>query len=254
MTDSERNRATRSWLCLIAFAFAIVAAGACRAADDELEIAIGLANLLNAGRSVVSRYQDVINDPAIGDKGLSGAFVLEQSIQEYRKVTGNDPTTTDPQSRLGRLLRAQMTAIRATLDDNQATLNQKGVAFKGFVPAIFARLVNERFKSLVGREASIKSTAPRPLVRNRKSLPDQWEETAIGNALLAANWPRGKIFTAEARSEGRDAFRVLVPEYYGADCLTCHGMPKGEIDITGYPMEGGKLDELGGVISITLFR
>ena len=39
-----------------------------------------------------------------------------------------------------------------------------------------------------------------------------------------------------------------------AGCLTCHGEPKGEIDVTGYPKEGGKLGDLGGVISITLFR
>jgi hypothetical protein len=46
----------------------------------------------------------------------------------------------------------------------------------------------------------------------------------------------------------------MVPEYYAASCLTCHGSPKGEMDITGYPKEGAKLDDLGGVISITLYR
>ena len=45
-----------------------------------------------------------------------------------------------------------------------------------------------------------------------------------------------------------------MPEYYTAGCLSCHGEPKGEMDITGYPKEGGKLDDLGGVISVTLFR
>jgi hypothetical protein len=67
-------------------------------------------------------------------------------------------------------------------------------------------------------------------------------------------WPEGQVFTTEAASQGRDAFRVLVPEYYSAGCLACHGEPKGEIDVTGYPKEGGKLGDLGGVISITLFR
>jgi hypothetical protein len=31
-------------------------------------------------------------------------------------------------------------------------------------------------------------------------------------------------------------------------------MPKGELDITGYPKEGRKLGDLGGVMTITLFR
>ena len=47
---------------------------------------------------------------------------------------------------------------------------------------------------------------------------------------------------------------MLVPEYYGAACLSCHGEPKGEIDITGYPKEGAKLGDLGGVISIAIFN
>jgi hypothetical protein len=43
-----------------------------------------------------------------------------------------------------------------------------------------------------------------------------------------------------------------VPEYYVASCLSCHGTPKGEIDVTGYPKEGAALGDLGGVISIKL--
>jgi len=45
-----------------------------------------------------------------------------------------------------------------------------------------------------------------------------------------------------------------VPEYYGEACLACHGNPKGEVDITGHPKEGGALGDLGGAISITLYR
>ncbi len=31
-------------------------------------------------------------------------------------------------------------------------------------------------------------------------------------------------------------------------------LPKGEIDVTGYPKEGGKAGDLGGAISIVLFK
>jgi hypothetical protein len=47
---------------------------------------------------------------------------------------------------------------------------------------------------------------------------------------------------------------MLFPEYYAESCLSCHGEPKGEIDVTGYPKEGGKMGDLGGAISIVLFR
>ena len=46
----------------------------------------------------------------------------------------------------------------------------------------------------------------------------------------------------------------MVPQYYDETCLACHGSPKGEVDITGYPKEGAKVNELGGVISIILYR
>jgi hypothetical protein len=44
----------------------------------------------------------------------------------------------------------------------------------------------------------------------------------------------------------------MVPEYYVPSCLTCHGGPAGELDVTGYPKEGAHEGDLGGVISIGL--
>jgi hypothetical protein len=46
----------------------------------------------------------------------------------------------------------------------------------------------------------------------------------------------------------------MMPEYYGASCLSCHGQPKGEVDITGYPKEGAAAGDLSGAISITIFK
>ena len=108
------------------------------------------------------------------------------------------------------------------------------------MPAVFARLVNERFKEKIGDYAEVKVTAPMNLVRNRRARPDSWERSNIRKNLMAPNWPVGKIFTQAAESSGRKAIRVLVPEYYGKGCLACHGGPKGEIDVTGYPKEGGE--------------
>lgn len=256
-TQSGRHGRRR----MAAGALAILAVGALLAgsasaklhSQDEV-IARSLADLLRAARSVIASNQDLINDPKIGDKGLSGDVVLDRAIENYRKATNEDPRDVDPDSRRGRLLAAQMAAIREVMQENQAQINEAGVGFKGFVPAVFARLVNERFAEKVGREARIKVTAPRDLVRNRKALPDDWESRMFEDKLRSADWPQGQVLFAERASAGRQAFRFLVPEYYSAGCLSCHGKPKGEIDITGYPKEGGDLGELGGAISITLFR
>lgn len=223
-------------------------------ADDDAAIAKSLADMLRAARQVISNNQTRINDPNLGDKGLNGNVVLQQAVEIYKKTTGTDPASVDPASRHGRLLHAQMDAIVEVTDANQATINAKGVGFKAFIPAVFARLVNEAFESRAKDEAQVKVTAPEQLVRNRKARPDEWEGDVMRSKLLQADWPRGQAYAADAVTKGRSAYRMMMPEYYAASCLSCHGSPKGETDITGYPKEGGKEGDLGAVISVTLFK
>jgi len=224
------------------------------ASDDDATIARSLADMLRAARQVISNNQARINDPNLGDKGLSGRVVLEQAVEIYKKNTGTDPGTIDPNSRHGKLLRAQMDSIVEATDANQATINAKGVGFKAFIPAVFARLVNEAFENRAKTEAHVKVTAPEQLVRNRKARPDAWESDVIRTKLLQPGWPRGQAFTAETQIKGQQAFRMMMPEYYATSCLSCHGSPKGETDITGYPKEGGKDGDLGAIISVTLYK
>ena len=221
---------------------------------DDANIAKNLADMLRAARQVISSNQARINDPNLGDKGLTGQVVLQQAVEIFKKTTGTDPASIDPTSRLGRLMHAQMDAIVEATDANQATINAKGVGFKAFIPAVFARLVNESFESHAKIEAQIKVTAPEQLVRNRKSRPDSWESEVIRSKLLQEGWPRGQAYSAETDTKGRPAFRMMMPEYYANSCLNCHGSPKEETDITGYPKEGGKEGDLGAVISVTLFK
>lgn len=244
------RRAAVAVALLLAAAFPAASAGP----EDDNVIALSLAEMLRAGRTVVSNNQDRINDPAVGNKGLTAEVVVAEAIGIYRKRTGTDPMALDPSSRHGRLLRAQIDSIAEVVSNNQTTLNAEGVGFKGFIPATFARLVNEAFGSRMASEAEVKVTAPRALVRNRKTRPDAFEAEVIATRLLANDWPKGQIFAADAEAKGRQAYRVLVPEYYGASCLSCHGAPKGEVDLTGYPKEGGKEGDLGGVISLTLYK
>lgn len=222
--------------------------------NDDAVVAKSLAAMLRAGRTVVSRHQAEINDPNVGDKGLTGPKVLAEAVVIYKQATGNDPDAIDPSTRQGRLLRAQMDSIIEVVDANQAAINQKGVGFKGFIPATFARLVDEAFSRRVGNEAEVKVTAPPDLVRNRKAEPDRWEKQVISEDFMSPGWPKGKEYSAVADSARRPAFRMAAPEYYAASCLSCHGKPKGDIDVTGYPKEGAAEGDLGGVISISLFR
>jgi hypothetical protein len=244
-----------SWLrCGRAVALAVAVTGAAPTAAEDAAIAQSLAEMLRDARTVISNNQDLINNPDIGDKHLTGAVVLADAVALYRKETGVDPTEIDPASREGRLLRAMMDAIVAVTDDNQSTINAKGMGFKAFIPAVFARLVDEEFAGLAKGEAEVKVTAPPELVRNRKARPDAWEAEVMKSKLLDPAWPKGKSYSAVVETRGRPAYRIMVPEYYVASCLACHGGPKGEMDITGYPKEGGKLGDLGAAMSITLYH
>jgi hypothetical protein len=220
----------------------------------EAELGQHLADLLRAGRSVVSAHQDLINDPAIGDKGIDGDSVVEEAIAIYTNKVGAPPVSAETPERERRLSEALIASMREVVDEHEAEIDTEGVGFKAFIPAVYGRLVGERFAEKVGDEALIKVTAPDNLVRNRKARPDDWERQVIEAHLISSGWPRGQAFTEEVQVKGRPAFRMLMPEYYSASCLTCHGEPAGEVDVTGYPKEGGQEGDLAGAISITLFE
>jgi hypothetical protein len=251
--------ATWAFIALFAcasFGIALNIATVGKAADESegTAIAKSLTGMLSAGLLVISNNQELIDNPEIGDKGLDGKSVLEQTQKIFRETTGTDPLTIDPNSRHGRLLRIEMDAIVEVMNAHQRRLNQRGLGFKGFVPSTFGRLVVEAFNRGAQGDAELKMTAPMEIVRNRKARPDKWEDYVIREKLTSATWPKGEWYAAAAESNGRPAFRVAVPEYYSASCLACHGKPEGQIDITGYPKEGRNEGDLGGVYSLTLFR
>jgi hypothetical protein len=221
---------------------------------EEEQTARSLATMLRAARTVISNNQALINDEKLGDKGLTADKVLADAVAIYKTQTGTDPAAVGPQSRHGRLLQGQMDAIKKVMNDTQPIINRPGIGFKGIIPSAFARMVNDEFQEKMGAEAEVKVTAPPELIRNRKARPDSWEAEMIATRLLQADWPKGQPLQAQALNRGREAFRFLIPEYYATSCLACHGSPKGEIDITGYPKEGGKEGDLGGVISISIRR
>lgn len=232
----------------------IANASAATPAEEDEMIAKSLATMLRASRTVISVNQEKINNPALGDKGLDGKSVVAEAVKIYRETVGVDPASIDATSRHGKLLRMEMDAIADVLDVHQQTINRRGVGFKGFIPAVFGRQVSESFGRRAVGLAEIKVTAPSKLVRNPKARADAWENAVIVEKLMSPSWPKDQIFSEVSKANNKTAYRTAMPEYYATSCLSCHGSPAGEIDMTGYPKEGGKVGDLGGVISITLYR
>lgn len=222
--------------------------------SDDVHLGNRLAAVLRAGRGVVSSSQDLINDPSVVDKGLTGDVFRTLVIETYVAQNGEPLLTDDLSDEERQLTEAQLTSMVEVIDENQGVINAEGLGFKGFIPAVFARLVNEKFANKMASQASVKVTAPIDKVRNRKARPDQWEVNVIESKFKSTGWAKGEAFSEEALVDGKPAFRMLIPEYYAPSCLACHGSPSGEMDITGFPKEGGAEGELGGAISITLFK
>ena len=232
----------------------VTAAHAAATADpaEDQAIAASLATMLRAARAVISANQSRINDPAVGPKGLDGKTVLAAALAGYQKISGTDPQMIDKASRQGTLLQMEMDAIAAVMDAAQSDINASGVGFKGFIPAVFGRLVTEEFDRRAHGLAHMKVTAPPDRVRNRLALPDAFETSVIEAKFLDPSWMRGTPYAAIVEQDGATVYRSMSPEYYATTCLACHGGPKGSVDVTGYPREGFAEGDLGGVISIVL--
>lgn len=239
---------------LLCLGLALMPGPGARAQDLSDEVASGhhLAGVLRSARAVLSSNQPLINDDALADKGLTAQAFLDQLTDVYIETNGKPPLSQDLTPLQRELTEAQLEAISEVVTEHQDLINTPHMGFKGFIPAVFARLVNERFGEKVGHLASVKVTAPAELVRNRKARPDAWEAAVIEEKFRDPDWLKGEPWYELVATDGGDRFRMLIPEYYSPSCLSCHGEPAGEVDVTGFPKEGGREGELGGAISITL--
>jgi type II secretory pathway predicted ATPase ExeA len=210
-----------------------------------------LTVLLDSGRVVVGRVQPAINNPRFEDKGFSSTVFEGQLRKEFQTRTGHDlrnlAPAAMPESAKPLLVRLAYFMQKA-VQDVQPLINKKGIGFKGFIPATFGTSVSERFSKDTGlklRQIGPPGSPP----RNPNNKPDSQEEQAL--LAIQKSHPRVGDHAVEQQLP-ENAVRVLLPLFYNKQCLGCHGKPRGEVDISGYPKEGFKEGDLGGAISITL--
>ena len=219
-------------------------------AQSQDGISQELTTLYRAARKVISVNQGHINNAEIGNKGLSGKVVADQALVNYKEATG----IALKRSSMSKAQKSMLSAVEDVMSENQDLINQQGTGLKGFLPAIFARQVANKFNNKMSGKMKIKLTAPKAYVRNRANRPDKWEHNIIETMFKKADYQKGKPFSEMAKVKGKSAYRFILPEYYGPSCLSCHGGPKGERDITGGKKDGGVLNELGGAISLVIFQ
>ncbi len=214
--------------------------------EETEKTAQHLATLLNVGRLIVERNQTLINDPRIGDKGFTPEVFEHEVVDEFIRQTTIDlkHLSSHLPSLAKELLPALLQASKEVVADAQLVINQRGIAYKNFVPATFGSQAARKFSNR--SYVKIKQTALNP--RNLKNMPDAYEENLLKR--LATKLPVDASLTEWIDNE--TTLRSVTPIYYSQDCLVCHGNPKGILDISGYPREGAKEGDLAGAISIQI--
>lgn len=246
----------RMWFSLIILGLAIGMASAQASPPEQLraeaeETARLLAKLLQAGRAVIEQNQALIDDPHRGEKGLTPAVFEQQLQKEFHKKTGIDLAMLSGKQALfavpplaRELLPALIEAGNDVVRDAQVVINQRGIGYKNFIPATYGSQAAARFSKR--SHVQLKQTAIQP--RNPKNEPDEYEASVLH---WLSGRPNGEAYVSELTDSGK-TLRVMMPIYYQRECLACHGEPKGEWDISGYPKEGAHEGELAGAISVKI--
>lgn len=235
---------------IMATLFLTLAGQALALTPAELEVQGALlAEFLVTGRGVVAqslpKYD--INNPALGDKGFTPEVFRQEINAQFKATTGIDilaGTAAKPlPGNTLELLAVLLEASRQVCADNQMVINMPGVGFKGFIPATYGKMVGDRFREKTG--ITLKQTSLR--FRNSYNAPDSFEKPVLVK-MESPGYPKGQV-VAQADGGG---FRMMRPVYNQKACLSCHGDPKGELDVAGRKKEGYRDGELRGAISVLI--
>ncbi len=239
---------------ILAISLAILCSSPAKAVTKEEELAVKLKNMFFAGKVFIFKQQDVINSKTSSKAAFSPKNIMTLIKREYKKIFKEKwPVESHP------YIREMSKAMRTVMSNNLDLIHDSSKGYKGFIAAVFAHQVATEF-SKSNKNVSIKFTAPVDQLRNPRNTPDSWEKVAMSKFALSS-WEKNLSYS-ENRAEG---FRYIYPLYYDGVCLPCHGDPKYnpsnegkdekdwvDIDISGYKMEGMKLDALAGGISIVI--
>ncbi len=133
-----------------------------------------------------------------------------------------------------RALSANMEAVWEFMNKNQDKINYDSAGnfeFKGLQCSIAGRSVGAFFSRDTDYAVHYVSDTP----RNRADAPDAFEQAALDQF---RSDPGLTEYYGYAERDGRRVFRYVEPMVLEASCLSCHGEPAGEIDLSGYPKEG----------------
>lgn len=143
----------------------------------------------------------------------------------------------------------EMDAVWQFFDVNQDNINYNSDGtydFKGLYCSIVGKGIGAIFTE--NGDYTIRYTGIN--VRNKYDSPDGFEAVAL-EAITGPNASSDEYYDI-VEYEGQSSFRYVRAIYLSENCLECHGGPKGELDVTGYPKEGLEQGDFAGAISIVI--
>jgi len=144
-----------------------------------------------------------------------------------------------------RTLAIMMTSVWDFASINKDVINTSSSGeydYKGLHCSLVGKVVGRLFS--VNSDYTFRFVNLTP--RNPNATPDEFEFEAFNSFLNNGTTE----YYGVANYEGMPVFRYVYMMEVKNDCLECHGGTRGEIDISGYPMEGWKIGDIAGAGSI----
>jgi len=215
--------------------------------DDEA-VAKELTILLKASRAVLVQHKSLIKNPR--GAGIDVDKFMGFTYANYEKMSGHKFKMS--RGAVGKAQSMLVLAIKDVVGD-VVSGKDKDLDPKGrFLPAIFARKAATQFGKVSGGKMYLKLTTQDKYLVNASNKSDAWEKSVTDGKFLKANWKKGKTFSQMAQHNGKKAFRLILPEYFKAGCMGCHGGDNGAKIHAG--KKPGTAGELGGAISVAIYK
>ncbi len=207
--------------------------------ESEAETtAVLIAKAIARGRLVIFAQMEKLTNPNIGNKNFTGDVFLKQWQASI------EADLMDISSTQQRIIDKLLWAGKQCIDNNQDRINVKGVKWKHFLPAKWARETGLMFNSRTG----IVTKQPSINYRHPSNIPDEKEKKILTEFMQTDAKPKGE-FTMMGKQK---IYRYFDPIFLMPPCLACHGKPKGELDILGFQKDGLDAGDIIGLISVSV--
>lgn len=235
-----------SIVTLMVFVLGFGAAPAWSGEDEK--VAKELTLLLKASRAVLVQHKPLIKNPM--GAGIDVNKFLDFTYANYGKMAGKPFKRV--RGPVGKAQSMLILAIQDVVGDVVSGADKKLDPQGRFLPAIYARKVAAQFGKVSGGKMYLGITTQDKYLVNASNKADAWEKSVIEGKFLDELWQKGKTFSQVTQHKGKKAFRLILPEYFKAGCMGCHGGTNGASIHAG--KKAGRIGELGGAISVAIYK